>query len=146
MKSNNSFREQLRRNAVALISLAVAVTSLAYNTWRNEASEHNRNQRLVAIELLVQSSTMYQTLLDIEYGKEEAVAGNLRKGWALARSIEDLSMIAEGDLSTAGDNLFNVWSSQSAQLRQSEEVAKEAIEEALQEMRVATHELLESLD
>ena len=39
------FREQLQRNAVALISLFVAVSSLSYNTWRNEQSEFNRNQR-----------------------------------------------------------------------------------------------------
>src|SRR3981189_1569824 len=31
-----SFRQQLRDNAVALISLIVALSSLAYNTWRNE--------------------------------------------------------------------------------------------------------------
>jgi len=36
------FLEQVRRNSVALISLVVAVTSLSYNTWRNEATEHNR--------------------------------------------------------------------------------------------------------
>jgi hypothetical protein len=31
-----SIREQIHRNAVALISLFIAVSSLAYNTWRNE--------------------------------------------------------------------------------------------------------------
>lgn len=45
--------EQLRRNRVALISLVVAITSLSYNTWRNEASEDNRTQRLVSIEILL---------------------------------------------------------------------------------------------
>ena len=45
---------------VALISLAVAVTGLGYNTWRNEASEHNRNQRLVSIELLLMLGDLQQ--------------------------------------------------------------------------------------
>jgi len=36
MKSLSSLKEQIRRNSVALISLAVAVSSLGYNTWRNE--------------------------------------------------------------------------------------------------------------
>ena len=69
MSNKRPIKEQLRRNAVALISLVVAITSLGYNTWRNEASEHNRNQRLVAVEMLVQLGSLYQTLLDIEYGK-----------------------------------------------------------------------------
>lgn len=53
MAKIRTIKEQLQRNTVAIISLAVAVTSLGYNTWRNEASEHNRNQRLVSIELLL---------------------------------------------------------------------------------------------
>ena len=40
-----TLRQQLRNNSVALISLVVALTSLAYNTWRNERTEHNRNIR-----------------------------------------------------------------------------------------------------
>ncbi len=47
-----SLRQQLRDNAVALISLVVALGSLAYNTWRNERTEHNRNVRTAAFELL----------------------------------------------------------------------------------------------
>ena len=41
---------QLRDNAVALISLVVALGSLGYNTWRNERTEHNRNVRKFQIE------------------------------------------------------------------------------------------------
>jgi Tfp pilus assembly protein PilO len=51
MSASSTFKQQVRRNMVALISLAVAVTGLGYNTWCNEVSEHNRNQRLVSIEL-----------------------------------------------------------------------------------------------
>jgi len=42
---------QLRHNFVALISLAIAITSLSYNTWRNEHSEGNRNKRFAAFEI-----------------------------------------------------------------------------------------------
>ena len=52
MNRFDSIPAQLRRNFVALISLVVAITSLGYNTWRNEASEYNRNQRLISIEVL----------------------------------------------------------------------------------------------
>ncbi len=146
MNNDRTIKEQLRRNAVALISLVVAITSLAYNTWRNEASEHNRNQRLVAVEMLVQLGSLYQALLDIEYGKGSDAPQNLRRGWALVRSIHDLSMIAEGDLSRAGSNLLDVWESRSGDLRRSDEMAKRAIEEAVETMRGETHALLRSLD
>ena len=46
-----TIRLQLRNNAVALISLAVALSSLAYNTWRNERTEHNRNVRTATFEV-----------------------------------------------------------------------------------------------
>jgi hypothetical protein len=52
MNTGRKLSAQIHRNLVAIISLAVAVTSLAYNTWRNEESEHNRNQRLISIEVL----------------------------------------------------------------------------------------------
>jgi len=36
-----TFREQIQRNLLAIISLAVAISALGYNTWRNETTEEN---------------------------------------------------------------------------------------------------------
>jgi hypothetical protein len=47
-----TIRQQLRANAVALISLVVALSSLGYNTWRNEQTEENRSVRIAAFEVL----------------------------------------------------------------------------------------------
>ncbi len=53
-KSNkNSFINQLQRNMVALISLAVAISSFIDNSWRNDESELNRNQRFASFEILL---------------------------------------------------------------------------------------------
>ena len=82
MNSILTVREQFRRNAVALISLTVAVTSLGYNTWRNEASEHNRNQRLVSIELLLMLGDLQQLTLDRHYGKGIDAEATLREAWS----------------------------------------------------------------
>ncbi len=43
---------QVRQHSVALISLAIAQSSLGYNTWRNEQTEANRNARAAGIEQL----------------------------------------------------------------------------------------------
>ncbi len=145
MSSTLTIREQFRRNAVALISLAIAVTSLGYNTWRNEASEHNRNQRVVSIQLLLMLSELQQVILDRRYGKESEGKSNLRKGWVIALTIRDISMIAEGGVPESAERLFNTWEDESGSLGSSDE-AKERIENALKALRRDTQDILRNLD
>jgi len=150
VKSRQTIREQFRRNAVALISLAIAISSLGYNTWRNEASEHNRNQRLVAIELLLMLSDLQQALLDSRYGKESESKSNLRKGWVTVLTIRDISMIAGGAVHESADVLFATWGRESGSLRSNDEAlndtAKTSIENALNAVRHESQEVLRSLD
>ncbi len=150
MKSRLTVREQFRRNAVALISLAIAISSLGYNTWRNEASEHNRNQRLVAIELLLMLSDLQQALLDSRYGKESESKSNLRKGWVAVLTIRDISMIAGGAVHESADVLFATWERESGSLTSNDEAvndtAKTSIENALNSVRLESQEVLRSLD
>ncbi len=145
MSSTLTIREQFRRNAVALISLAIAVTSLGYNTWRNEASEHNRNQRVISIELLLMLSELQQVILDRRYGKESEGKSNLRKGWVIALTIRDISMIAEGGVPESAERLFSTWEDESGSLGSSDE-AKERIENALKALRRDTQDILRNLD
>lgn len=145
MSSTLTIREQFRRNAVALISLAIAVTSLGYNTWRNEASEHNRNQRVVSIQLLLMLSELQQVILDRRYGKESEGKSNLRKGWVIALTIRDISMIAEGGVPESAERLFKTWEDESGSLGSSDE-AKERIENALKALRRDTQDILRNLD
>ncbi len=145
MSSTLTIREQFRRNAVALISLAIAVTSLGYNTWRNEASEHNRNQRVVSIEILLMLSELQQVILDRRYGKESEGKSNLRKGWVIALTIRDISMIADGGVPESAERLFSTWEDESGSLGSSDE-AKERIENALKALRRDTQDILRNLD
>lgn len=145
MSSRLTITEQFQRNTVALISLAIAVTSLGYNTWRNEASEHNRNQRVISIEILLMLSELQQVILDRRYGKEEDGKSSLRRGWVMALTIRDISMIATGAVPGSADRLFEVWQRDSGSLRSSDD-AKNRIESALEEIRRDTHDILRSLD
>ena len=145
MSRKLSFKEQVQRNTVALISLVVAVTSLAYNTWRNEASEHNRNQRLVAIEVLLMSADLQQLTLDSHYGKNIDADGILRAGWTKVLTIHDLSKIAAGAVPESATNLYEVWNADYAEL-ESNVKAKDRIIAALEQVRRDTHDLLQSLD
>ena len=53
MASDVPLKDQLQRNLVAVISLLIAVSSLHYNTWRNEKTGYNRDQRLASLEVLL---------------------------------------------------------------------------------------------
>lgn len=145
MEKNVTFREQLRRNAVALISLAIAVTSLGYNTWRNEASEHNRNQRLVSIELLLMLGDLQQLTLDRHYGKGIDGEAVLREAWAKVLTIRDISMVAEGSVPDSAMSLYDVWGADYDQLGSDTE-AKDRIFVALDRVRQDTQDVLKSLD
>ncbi|MEM7054531.1 MAG: hypothetical protein AAF446_08275, partial [Pseudomonadota bacterium] len=54
----SGFRQQIRRHSVALISLVLAATSLAYNTWRNETSEQHRNWRQASFQVLIEAGEL----------------------------------------------------------------------------------------
>ena len=145
MNRFSTFKEQVRRNLVALISLAIAITSLGYNTWRNEASEHNRNQRLVSIEVLLMLGDLQLLTMDIHYGPEAGRAAKLRNGWAEVLTIRDISMVTAGRVPDAAEHLWETWDSDRAALGSSRE-AKDRIISAIDDVRESTHDVLKSLD
>ena len=145
MGSYDSFREQLRRNSVALISLVVAITSLSYNTWRNEASEDNRTQRLVAIEVLMKLGELQQVVWHHHYDKDTENKGNLRTGWTLVLVIKDISQILDDTLPQSARSLWTTWDDHSYKLENSS-AAEKAIISAINDVRADALALLLGLD
>jgi hypothetical protein len=92
-EANNSIRQQVRRNAVALISIIIAVSSLGYNTGRNEETEDNRNQRLASFEVLLKLNELQQVIFHGHYDKDLLDKGNPRAGWTHVLTIRDLSRV-----------------------------------------------------
>ncbi len=66
----DTFKNQMRQHSVALISLAIALSSLAYNTWRNEQTEANRNVRAAGIELLLKLGELDRVVFLIHYDRD----------------------------------------------------------------------------
>jgi len=85
--------DQLKRNVVALVSIIIAVSSLSYNTWRNEKTEENRNQRFAAFEMLLKLSELQQVVFHNHYDKDRTGKGNPRTGWAYVLTVRDLSRV-----------------------------------------------------
>ena len=73
----------MRQHSVALISLAIALSSLAYNTWRNEQTEANRNVRTAGIELLLKLGELDRVVFFSHYDRPLTARG----GHALADNL-----------------------------------------------------------
>ncbi len=145
MAINLSFKEQVRRNSVALISLFVAVSSLSYNTWRNERSEYNRNQRVSSFEVLLKLGDLQQLVFHNHYDRDAENKGNPRTGWAIVLTIQDLSTVLESPVPDSAKELVAVWGSHWSHLGDSQDSA-DAILSGIEKARADTLALLGDLD
>ncbi len=145
MSKRIRLRDQLQRNAVALLSLVIAITSLGYNTWRNESSEYNRNQRAVSIEVLRNLGDLQQVVYFSHWDRTESDKGDPLVGWALVLTIRDLSQLLDGQASEAGTALWKTWDSDWQGLG-ADQGSYDRIIDALGHVRVTTNTLLRSLD
>lgn len=139
-----SIRQQLQNNAVALISLVVAISSLAYNTWRNERTEHNRNVRTAAFELLMRAEDLERVTFLAQYDRDRS-GGNPRTGWTDVQAIHDLSALVPGVVPARAAELQQVWRENWEGLGSKDEIAVERIDEAIGKLREASLGTLRSL-
>ena len=143
---NNSFREQVRRNAVALISLFVAITGLLYNTWRNEHSEHNRNQRWASFQVLLVLGELQELVYIYYYDPKTADISYMRRGWAKVLTIKNLAEVLDEPLPDKAIELHGVWSANWEGLRDRDTSSRNRINEAIEAYRMDTLKSLKELD
>jgi len=139
-----SIREQLRSNAVALISLVVALTSLGYNTWRNERTEHNRNVRTAAFEVLMRAADLERVAFLAQYDRD-ARGGSPRNGWTDVLEIRDLAALLPGSVAARSAELEKAWGESWEGLGKDDETAVSRIDDAIGKLREATLMMLKSL-
>lgn len=104
----HNWAQQISRHSVAIISLVVALSSLAYNTWRNEQTETNRNVRAAGIELLVALSELERVVFLSHYDKD-MIGGNPRSGWAYALMIVDFASLTDEPAIESSQALLAAW-------------------------------------
>jgi len=150
MEAEMPFREQLRRNLVAVISVLIAVGSLSYNTWRNERTEYNRNQRQGSFQVLADLSELREITFHLRWDTQTVEQGALRSGWVKVLTIKDLSQVLEVPVPAAAESLRASWQRYSSDLTSgNESVAKTASDAILGEidtMRDVTLGMLRDLD
>ena len=139
-----SIRQQLRNNAVALISLVVAISSLGYNTWRNERTEHNRNLRTAAFEVLMRAGDLERVTFLAHYDHDRN-GGNPRAGWTDVLAIRDLAALVPGPVAARAGKLLKVWGDNWEGLGTADETAVNRIDDAIGKLREASLATLRAL-
>jgi hypothetical protein len=138
------FREQVRNNTVALTSLFVALTSLSYNTWRNERTEHNRNTRAAAFEILSKLAEFERVVFLAHYDRDQA-NGNPRTGWTYIIVLNDLAEVVPGVIPRRAAALRDTWRANWEKLGKADDVAIDRIDMDIASLREATLDTLRSL-
>lgn len=144
-----SFIQQLRQNAVAIISLFVAVSSLSYNSWRYEQTEDNQNQRMAAFQILFKLGELQNVVFHHRYDKDRTHLGNPRTGWSHVLLIKDLSQLIKPPMRSTMQQtsvaLVTTWQQHWDRMASRQDSA-DAILNASEAMRQVTLSLLESLE
>lgn len=140
----NRWSKQLKRHSVALISLAVALSSLSYNTWRNEKTEANRNVRTAGIELLLALGELERVVFFSHYDRDE-VRGNPRSGWAYVLTIADLAALTEEPAVESSRALLSAWQDNWAGLGMDDD-AEKVISDHIDRQRSDVLAVLSALD
>lgn len=137
-------RQQLHQNMVALISLAVALTGLTYNTWRNEKTEENRNLRASGFEIVLTLGELQQIVFFSHYDRD-AERGSPRAGWTRVILLDDLSELMPAEVKIEIDELRATWAKNWGGLG-SESDAEEQISSAIDSVRRETLNALAALE
>jgi hypothetical protein len=103
-----TIKSQLRNNAIAIISLVVALSSFSYTAWRTERSERNRTTRQAAFQMLVALGEMKQVVYHGHYD-HDAVRGNPRTGWVYVETIRDFSSAMPAPVPAKAEVLMQSW-------------------------------------
>jgi len=136
--------KQMRQHSVAIISLAVALSSLGYNTWRNEQTEANRNVRAAGIELLLKLGELDRVVF-FSHFEQDPVRGNARSGWAYVLTIKDLGALTNEPALSSSRALVHAWDKHWSGLGTDND-AQKLISASIEQLRSHTHEVLTELD
>ena len=138
-----TIKSQLRSNAIAIISLCVALSSFSYTAWRTERSEHNRTIRQAAFQMLVALGEMKQVVYHGHYD-HDAVRGNPRTGWVYVETIRDFSAAMPAPVPAKAEALVQSWQNHWEGIGK-EDADADAVTAAVDECRAAVVDIIRAL-
>lgn len=138
-------KDQIRLNLLAIISLFVALSALAYNTWRNESSEANRNVRQSGFEIIMHAGELQRIayLAQYEVGQNKI---DPKIGWTEVLLIKDLSLLMSHDVHEKAEKLRADWEMKWQGLGKDDEFSLADIDVALLVLRKEVLKNMRQLD
>lgn len=137
-------RDALARHGVALVSLFIALSGLAYNTWRNETTEAHRNVRQAAFVVFEQLGQLQQ-IVDQRFYAGRQTPVNRIAGWGKVTLVRDIGMLVTPATSRKAGQLFATWQSQLDAMDAGNPSAEREISHAIAAVREQVLRDLESL-
>lgn len=117
-----AFLEQVRKNSLSVLSLLVAISALSYNTWRNEATEKNRNIRAAEFEML-RHLIEVQQVIDYAHLRQDQHKGDMTLGLNRVLLIRDLARLTPAEVEQSAEKLRADWVQQAEKISGNREAA-----------------------
>ena len=141
----HTFAASVRRNAVALISLAVALFGTSYNTWRNQTTEAHRNTRTAGFMVLDALGQLQEIADRRFYGGDHSDA-NFIAGWGKVNVVRDMSPLISAAADADARALFETWKGGAQKLETHDEAAEQAITQSIAHTRSQVLQELRNLN
>lgn len=106
--SREWFKNQIKLNSVAIVSLVTAIAGFTYNTWQDHQNEVNQNMRVAAFEVLKNLGEL-QTVVNYVHYSDDKTRGQPIEGWKHATMVRDLSHLLKPNVAQQAQTLFGVW-------------------------------------
>ena len=126
------FKKQLKQNLLAIISVAIAISALAYNSWRNELSEENRNYRAAGFEIMREAAHLQYLIDSTTYASDKKKEDPIN-GWVKVNLIVSLSKLMMPEILLSAENLKKSWSDNWSSLDEGE-IANQLITKANEDL------------
>ncbi len=136
--------EQLRRNTVAIISLIVALSSLGYNTYRNELTEANRTVRQAGFEMIAELSELQQVMLFARFQKGDA-RGDTTVGWAHVLALRDFSLAMPKNIQDRANHFYKIWQENNQDISAADDSAYTVIDNEIDQIKAEILDVISAL-
>lgn len=138
-----SLRSQMHDNAIALISLVVAIIALVLNTWRLEQTEKNRNIRQAGFEILKNLGQL-QSVINLHLYQPSSTMQDPLEGWSYIAMMSDIVVLMPPPIPEDLQELIKIWSLHWKDLSK-EESSAEQVSHQIDRVREAVMKALNQL-
>lgn len=128
------FVASVRRNAVALTRLSVALFGTSYNTWRNQTTEAHRNTRTAGF-MVLETLGQLQEIADRRYCGGDHSDENRVSGWGKVGVVRDMSTLVSPAVEAQGLTVFEAWQANVDKLDGSDVEAERAVTHGISGLR-----------